>query len=1113
MKRQITFIVTAMFLVMAVTLAMISQAALAAVPTELFFSEYIEGSSNNKALEIYNGTGAAIDLAAGGYNIQMYFNGSASAGLTLNLTGSVANGEVFVVAHSSADPAILAQADQTNGAGWFNGNDAVVLRKGTTIVDVVGQIGFNPGTEWGSGVVSTADNTLRRMNTICTGDPDGSNTFDPSFEWDGYANNTFDGLGAHVANCVEDAAPLVTSTSPANGTVQVALDSNLNIVFSEPVNVTGDWFDLTCDITGEHSATVSGGPTNFSLNPDADFANYENCSLTVFAGNVSDQDTDDPPDTMVDNFTANFTTFLNYCLVDFTHIYEIQGSGMDAVITGYVATQGVVVGDFEGNASLSGFYMQDLAGDGEPATSDGIFVYTGNNNLASVGDVVQVVGYARERFNQTALNGTNSNSSPVPAVNIINCGSGSVTPVDVNMPFESPIFPERYEGMLVKFPQALVISEYFNYDRYGEIVLGLPLDGQARLYTPTSVVEPGDPAIALAYENSLRRITLDDVQSAQNPSTLRHPNGLPFSLTNLFRGGDLVQNAVGVLGYDFSLYRIMPTGAANYTAVNPRPVAPEPVGGRLHIAAMNTLNYFITLDYPTGDPLDNKCGPLLNVECRGADSDQPTEFTRQRTKLLQALAGLDASVIGVNEIENTTGVEPLADIVAGLNDIYGAGTYTYIDTGVIGTDAIRVGLIYRPADVTPVGDFKILTTAVDPRFVDSLNRPTLVQTFEENSTGARFTVAVNHLKSKGSACDVDPDTGDGQGNCNLTRLAAAQALVDWLATDPTGSGDPDFIIMGDLNSYAMEDPIEAIKIGSDDIAGTSDDYTNLIDDYMGMYAYSYVFDGQNGYLDQALANAGMASQVTGVTDWHINADEPDVLDYDTSFKPDEQDALYEPNAYRTSDHDAVIVGLNLLNLPPTVEAGGPYSVYEGSTVVLTAYGTDPENQPLTFAWDLDNDGSFETPGQVVTFDASTLTAPGTYIVRVQAVDIGGETAVAESTVSVLFNWNGFFKPIANLPVVNVVNPGSAIPIKFNLTGDHGLDVISAGYPVAQQVACDTGAPMGDPVQVVIIAASYDPLVDQYIFVWKTDTTWKGTCQQLQVQLIDDTIHVAVFRFR
>ncbi|HET7090035.1 MAG TPA: ExeM/NucH family extracellular endonuclease, partial [Anaerolineae bacterium] len=380
---------------------------------------------------------------------------------------------------------------------------------------------------------------------------------------------------------------------------------------------------------------------------------------------------------------------------------------------------------------------------------------------------------------------------------------------------------------------------------------------------------------------------------------------------------------VGVMDFAFGLYRIQPTGPADYTAVNPRPAAPEPVGGSLRVAAMNTLNFFLTTDdiqEPSSgpdDPADNLCGPLQNLECRGADGDQPTEFTRQRDKLLAALAGLDTDIIGLNELENTTGVDPLGDptkgIVAGLNAMPGAGTYAYIDTGVIGTDAIRVGLIYKPGKVAPVGDFKLLTTAVDPRFLDTKNRPALAQTFEELATGARFTVVVNHLKSKGSDCnDVgDPDIGDGQGNCNQTRKAAAQALVDWLATDPTGSGDSDFLIMGDLNSYAKEDPIDAIQAGADDTAGTGDDYTNLIAQYQGTYAYSYVFDGQSGYLDHALASPSLAAQVTGAADWHINADEPDLLDYDTTFKPAAQEAIYEPNAYRSSDHDPVVVGLGL----------------------------------------------------------------------------------------------------------------------------------------------------------------------------------------------------------
>jgi predicted extracellular nuclease len=168
-------------LVLAVTLlvcALAGAQSAAAASTDLFFSEYIEGSGNNKALEIFNGTGAPIDLAAGGYSVQMFFNGSATAGLTINLTGTVANGDVFVLAQSSASAAILAAADQTNGAGWFNGDDAVVLRKGSTVLDAIGQAGFDPGAEWGSGLTSTADNTLRRKTTVETGDANGADAFD-----------------------------------------------------------------------------------------------------------------------------------------------------------------------------------------------------------------------------------------------------------------------------------------------------------------------------------------------------------------------------------------------------------------------------------------------------------------------------------------------------------------------------------------------------------------------------------------------------------------------------------------------------------------------------------------------------------------------------------------------------------------------------------------------------------------------------------------------------------------------------------------------------------------------------------------------------------------------
>jgi len=959
------------------------QPATAATPTDLFFSEYIEGSSNNKALEIYNGTGASIDLAADGFNVQMFFNGNPVSTLTINLTGSVADGAVFVLAQSAAHATILAQADQTNGSGWFNGDDAVVLRKGTTILDAVGQIGFDPGTEWGTGLTSTADNTLRRMSTACAGDPDGSNAFDPATEWDGFAQDTFDGLGAHTANC-DDAPGLsiddVTAFEGNSGTTSF----DFTVSLSAPAGPGGVTFDIsTADgsataadndyvatsLTGQ---TIAAGDTtfNFSATVNGDTATEPGEQFFVNVTNVTGA--------AVTDGQGVGTILSDDCSPTFTPIYEIQGSGLATPIPGNVTTQGIVVGDYEGSTGLQGFYMQDVAGDDDPTTSDGIFVFTGSADVVDAGDLVRVSGFARERFNQTAINGSNSNSSAVPALNIAICGPGeAITPVDVELPFSSSTFLERFEGMLVRFPQALVISEYFNYDRFGEIVLALPLEGESRHFTPTSVVEPGDPAIDRLAEYLLRRITLDDGLSVQNPEFTRHPNGDGFGLDNTFRGGDTVANTVGVLGFDFSLYRIQPTAPADYTSVNPRPETPEDVGGDLKVASMNMLNFFVTLD--AGPDI---CGPAQNVECRGADNGE--EFDRQREKLVAALAGLNADVVGLNEIENTTGADALGDpddgIVAGLNDTYGAGAYAAIDTGVIGSDTIAVGFIYKPAVVTPVGDFAILDSTVDPRFDDDFSRPALAQTFEENATGERFTVVVNHLKSKGSACPGDPDLGDGQGNCNLTRLAAAQALVDWLATDPTGSGDPDFLITGDLNSYAMEDPIDAIKAGPDDVAGTEDDYTNLIAQFQGAHAYSFVFDGQAGYLDHALSNASLTGQVTGATEWHINADEPDLLDYDTSFKSATQDTFFEPNAYRSSDHDPVLLGLDL-NAPPTI------AVVAGGT--CTPAGTGGTVNVVV--------GDLQTaPGDLeLTLDANTNTA----LVRNAGVALGGGGANRTITVS------------------------------------------------------------------------------------------------------------------
>ena len=172
-----------------------------------FFSEYIEGSGLNKCVEIYNPTDSDIDLAAGGFAVKVFFNGSSSAGTTINLSGILASGEVFVVCDDGADDEILALADQTTTSSLWNGDDAVVLESSEGILDVIGQIGFDPGSRFGSGDVTTQNNTLRRFAFVLAGDNVGTDAFDPAFEWVGRPSNNFDNLGFHATECQPSPVP------------------------------------------------------------------------------------------------------------------------------------------------------------------------------------------------------------------------------------------------------------------------------------------------------------------------------------------------------------------------------------------------------------------------------------------------------------------------------------------------------------------------------------------------------------------------------------------------------------------------------------------------------------------------------------------------------------------------------------------------------------------------------------------------------------------------------------------------------------------------------------------------------------------------------------------
>ncbi|WP_297081735.1 ExeM/NucH family extracellular endonuclease [uncultured Demequina sp.] len=903
--------VTASALTLALGVATISALPASAATSDLIFSEYVEGSGYNKAVEIYNGTGADVDLSD--YSIEAYHNGRVlgdGPSYTTELDGTLAAGDVLVVvtADSRAVDALTDLADVFATGIQFNGDDALILRNGAAVADSFGQVGVDPGSQWPGG---SQNDTLVRQATVCAGDTDPLDAFDASVEWDVLPEDTFEGLGSHTATCdggpVEDAAPAVSSISPADGAVAVPEDATITVTFSEPVDLAADAIALECSEAGTVDAALSGGPTSYVVTPPTPFAGGDECTVTVTASAVTDVDTDDPPDAMAADLTSSFTVYEEIS----EPIGVIQGSGAASPYVGQTVTvAGIVVGDYEGPApTLRGFAIQSADGetDGDPATSDAIFVFNGSNDSVELGDRVVVTAEVEERFGQTQLGYPDQ-------LQVVSSGE-SVAPTPVELPLPSQDSLERYESMLVTFPQELFVTEFYELARFGEI--SLSVDG--KLDQPTAVAEPGSEANALQAANDLARIQLDDASFEQNPDPIIYGGGSdPLTAANPLRGGDSITGMTGVMTYTWdgeysnsTMWRVRPASPdvhpGEFVSNNPRPTEAPDVGGSLKVASFNVLNYFLSIQYT-----DDVCGPVgYEQDCRGADApfeDQglpvDIEVTRQTDKLVAALLELDADVIGIMEMENTPGVEPLGRLAEELNAAEGTDTWTYVDTGVVGTDVIRVGVLYDSAAVTEVGDIATLDSSVDPRFDDDRNRPSVAQSFEEVGSGETFTVVVNHWKSKGcsGSTGADADQGDGAGCWNETRAAGAEALVDWIGTYPTGVEDDDVMIIGDLNSYAQEDPIDVLRDAG---------YVDMAEDY------SYVFDGQWGSLDYVFASSSMAAQVTDSAHVHINADEVSALDYNIDYKSVGQlEYLYAPDMYRTSDHDPVLVGLDLYTPPP-----------------------------------------------------------------------------------------------------------------------------------------------------------------------------------------------------
>ncbi|MHA7774967.1 ExeM/NucH family extracellular endonuclease [Roseibium sp. M-1] len=651
-------------------------------------------------------------------------------------------------------------------------------------------------------------------------------------------------------------------------------------------------------------------------------------------------------------------------------ISEIQGSGSASLLVGNYVLVSAVVTYTTGN----GFFLQeeDVDADGNALTSEGIFVFTGGAPTVIAGDVVDVAGTVEEFFGLTQLGGvtgiTKTGTTTLPTAASIQLSQISknfeqyegmrisVTSgvTDERLTIIENFNFDRYGEITVSAgTQTQATQLYDAQTQADEIAAHVEANTNNRIVISDGVSIQNPDSYAYVA-NTTAGDDGDGILSAGDDFTAGGPT--------LRLGAELNSAIEGVLTYDFGEYKILVDGTLDIdeaTNSGARQQTPDDVGGEIQVASFNVLNFFTTFSGGTG--------PNGDLDPRGADNQ--AEFDRQTAKIVDAMIKTGAEVFALQEIENNgfDDASAIAALVDALNakalaDGTGA-VYDYVNPlggdGYLGTDAIMTGMIYDTtklslihADALTFAESSSSDTWAIAEFLNGYvsssdqlgnfqrNRPTTVATFQDEN-GEVFTLASNHFKSKGdsglvdlaegvqSALDngsvpagevaavqaalagllADPnyDQGNGQGFWNQVRADAASELTAWLdstykdALSGLGIDDADYLLMGDFNAYAEEDPVQAVRDG----AG----YTDLVDLFIGQdEAYSYVFDGQQGTLDQALATGSLASQVTGLTEWHINADEPDLLNYDQSFT---DAGFYNEDPFAASDHDPVILGLNL----------------------------------------------------------------------------------------------------------------------------------------------------------------------------------------------------------
>ncbi len=608
--------------------------------------------------------------------------------------------------------------------------------------------------------------------------------------------------------------------------------------------------------------------------------------------------------------------------VDHT-IAQVQGTGDATPLPATrVVVEGVVTADHR-TGGYNGIYLQTVGSGGRVPTagqaSDGIFVFLTTNAAihpsVAIGDRIRVAGTASEFSGLTEIT-----IGGKADVQVCERGVALPTPVPLSLPLD-PASRESVESMLVAPVGQFTVSEVYNTNRYGEIMLAA---GDKALPNATDVARPGSPeALQVTAANKLKRLLIDDGQTTNLATAGLMPPY--FSPTVPLRVGDSVESfGPTVLSYGFNEWRLQPTtpvtaatpavGRTTFKATNPRTAAPQSVGGDIKLATFNVLNYFVH----------------FGGDARGAVDE--AALAKQEAKSVAAINALGADVVALEEIENSIRFDPadpqqaLRRLVGALNMAAGAGTWDYVRSPVelpsaAEQDFITTAIIFKPASVTPKG----ASRSVNDETVWFNAREPIAQTF--TSGAVTFTVVANHLKSKSTgaaAVGDNADVGDGQGPFNGDRVRQARSLVTFVNQLKADSGSDDVLLLGDFNAYTQEDPMQVL-------------YGAAFVDLNNTGKATYVFNGESGSLDHAMATPSLAARVSAVDVWQINAHESFAFEYDGN------PAFYAPNPYRASDHNPFVIGLNTKPAGPVTLQLLGINDFHGR---LESPGNAPDGRPI-----------------------------------------------------------------------------------------------------------------------------------------------------------------------